>query len=66
MSIQTIANRLHETKYDYKQAINKPLLTHKHKEKRLEWANNKINYDWDNVVFSDETSYCLILIIKDG
>jgi transposase len=59
VSIQTIANRLHELNYDYKQAINKPLLTQEHKEKRLEWANKKINYDWDNVVFSDETSIWL-------
>ena len=59
MSIQTIANRLHELNYDYKQPINKPMMTQKHKEKRLEWANNKINYDWNNVVFSDETSIWL-------
>lgn len=59
VSIQTIANRLHELKYDYKRAKDKPFLTQKQKDIRLEWGNKKLDYDWDNVVFSDETSIWL-------
>ena len=34
-----------------------PLLTQKHKEICLQWARDHLNYDWDQVIFSDETTF---------
>jgi len=34
-----------------------PLLTEKHKEIRLQWARDHLNYNWNQVVFSDETTF---------
>jgi transposase len=33
-----------------------PLLTQRHKDIRLQWAREHLDYDWQKVVFSDETS----------
>lgn len=37
--------------------MKKPLLTEKHTEKRLSWASENKNRDWNNVIFSDEASF---------
>jgi len=34
-----------------------PMLTAKHKEKRVEWATNHLNRDWSKTLFSDETAF---------
>jgi hypothetical protein len=36
-----------------------PMLTAKHKEKRVEWATNHLNRDWSKTLFSDETAFQL-------
>jgi hypothetical protein len=59
ISKQTISNVLHEMNYSFKKAITKPLLTEKQKSIRLEWGLNHQNYNWNNVIFSDETSIWL-------
>lgn len=59
VSKQTIANRLNEMKYEYKTPINKPPLTGAHIEARLEWAIEHSEFDFGNVIFSDETSIWL-------
>ena len=56
ISKNTIINILHEIKLKYKIPINKPLLTDKQKENRILWCNKYLNYNWDNVKFTDETS----------
>lgn len=43
-------------KYTFKSPVKKPLLTQKHIQKRLEWCNKYINFNWDNVKFTDESS----------
>jgi len=50
---------LHELEYDNKKAINKPFLSQKSKNIRYVWGLTKMNYNWNNVVFSDETSIWL-------
>ena len=54
ISKNTIINILHEIKLKYKIPINKPLLTDKQKENRILWCNKYLNYNWDNVKFTDE------------
>ena len=39
--------------------MKKPLLKKDHCEKRLFWALNHINYDWSQVMFTDETTVFL-------
>jgi len=45
--------------YEYKFPIEKPLLSEKQKINRINWCNEHKNYDWDNVIFSDEASIWL-------
>jgi len=56
ISRNTVINILHEMQYDYRKPIDKPLLTDKQINKRIEWANEFLNYNWDNVKFTDEAS----------
>jgi len=56
VSKNTIINVLHEINYSYKKPIDKPLLTENHIIKRYEWANNHLNFNWNNVKFTDESS----------
>ncbi len=45
ISKNTVINILHELQYDYKKPIDKPLLTDKQINKRIEWANEFLNYN---------------------
>jgi transposase len=36
-----------------------PMLTPKHKQKRVEWARTHLNDDWSRTLFSDETAFQL-------
>ena len=56
ISKRTIIYRLHENGFVYKKPINKPLLTENHKINRLKWAIKNKNTNWNNIIFSDETS----------
>ena len=56
VSKNTIINILNENNFKYKNPINKPLITDKQKENRILWCNKYLNYNWDNVKFTDETS----------
>lgn len=56
ISKNTIIRILTEINFKYKNPINKPLLTDKQKENRILWCNKYLNYNWDNVKFTDETS----------
>lgn len=57
LSVSTVRNRLQENGIAYRNTMVKPLLTAKHVEKRLQWANEHLNKDWTNVVFTDESSF---------
>ena len=47
------------TSHGYKNALPlaTPMLTPAHKHKRIEWAQNHMNDDWQNTLFSDETAF---------
>lgn len=57
LSCDTIRRRLLANNVKFRSTIKKPLLSEKHVTKRLAWANENLNRDWDNVIFSDETSF---------
>jgi len=59
VSLKTIQRRLHEGEGKYMAKLSKPLLTDLHKEKRLEWAKKYKNFDWNKVIFSDESTFRL-------
>uniref|UniRef100_T1IKA5 Tc1-like transposase DDE domain-containing protein n=1 Tax=Strigamia maritima TaxID=126957 RepID=T1IKA5_STRMM len=43
----------------WKSSTKKELLTGNHRDTRREFAQQNLNRDWSNVVFSDETSVCV-------
>ena len=48
--------RLNEAGAKYNRPMLKPLLTERHRENRLQWAQDYENTNWDRVIFSDETT----------
>jgi transposase len=56
VSQSTINRRLCEYGYDYKKPQKRPLLTVNQKYYRLKWAKEHKKTNWDNIIFSDETS----------
>lgn len=59
ISGRTIRRRLHEAGGKYTNAISKPLLKEKHRGNRLEWAKRHQNFDWNKVIFTDESTFQL-------
>jgi transposase len=59
ISVDTIWQRLRENKAKYMNKLSKSLLTVNHKEKRLQWAKDHMNFDWSQVVFTDESTFRL-------
>ena len=60
ISIRTIGRHVHRAYIGNYNAVSKPYLTRNHINSRLHWAitrRNWIHMDWNNVVFSDESSY---------
>lgn len=57
VSIETIRKRLAERNAKFQSTIAKPLLTEKQVNKRLTWCKENLNRCWDNVVFTDESSF---------
>lgn len=57
ISCDTIRKRLLAHEVKFRSTINKPLLSKKHVEKRLSWAIENLDRDWDNIIFSDEASF---------
>lgn len=57
VSLNTIRSRLHEKNVSFRSTLKKPLLSEKHVEKRLAWAKENLDRDWDNVIFTDESSF---------
>lgn len=57
LSLNTLRSRLQEIGIKNRSTIIKPLLTEKHIENRLNWANANLNRDWSNIIFTDESSF---------
>ncbi|XP_018398950.1 PREDICTED: uncharacterized protein LOC108776745 [Cyphomyrmex costatus] len=57
ISHETIRKYLHTNSLKFRGTLQKPMLSEKHVEKRLEWAREHLDRDWDNVVFTDELSF---------
>ncbi|GBC40527.1 transposable element Tc1 transposase [Rhizophagus irregularis DAOM 181602=DAOM 197198] len=51
----------HLTVHGYKKSLPRatPMLTAVHKQKRIEWAQQHINDNWNTTLFSDETAFQL-------
>ena len=60
VSSRTIRRRLLDSGLKSCRAKKKPLLSEKARQKRLQWALEHRNFTWDNVVFSDESRFCLV------
>ena len=55
-------NRLRQSGIRSRRACIRIPLTRLHKQARLNWAQNHVNWtdsDWDHVPFTDESNYCL-------
>ena len=60
LSSRTIRRRLLDAGLKSCRAKKKPLLSMKARQKRLQWALEHRNFSWNNVVFSDESRFCLV------
>lgn len=59
VSESTIIRRLHEASAKFNLPISKPLLTEQHRLNRLKWAHDHQETNWNQVIFSDETTVFL-------
>lgn len=62
ISLQTVRNRLREDNIRARVPARAPLLTRQHRVARLTFARDHMNWDiadWQNVMFSDESRFCL-------
>ena len=56
ISNDTLYRRFKENDYVYRYPNIKPILSEKHKQARLVWAHEHLNFKWANVIFSDEAT----------
>ena len=56
VSGRTMRRRLNERGARYNRPMSKPLLTKRHRKNRLRRAQHHIAIDWNQVIFSDETT----------
>src|SRR5262245_54586648 len=59
ISVATVKRRLREGGGKFTNEILKPLLTDDHRRKRLQWAKDHQNFDWNRVIFTDESTFQL-------
>jgi hypothetical protein len=62
ISLQTVGNRLREDNIRARVPARAPQLTRQHRVARLAFARKHVNWDigdWQNVMFSDESRFCL-------
>jgi hypothetical protein len=62
ISLQTVRNRLREDNIRARVPARAPQLTRQHRVARLAFAREHVNWDigdWQNVMFSDESRFCL-------
>lgn len=56
VSKSTVRRNLIDLGWEKKKGIPSPLLKQEHKDRRVEWCLAHENFDWDNVIFTDESS----------
>jgi transposase len=56
ISERTVRRRLNEAGAKFSPPMSKPLLTEGHQKNRLKWAEAHLATNWDQVIFSDETT----------
>jgi transposase len=59
VSRHTVGRHLRSHGYKNSLPLAVPMLTAKQKTKRMEWAQEHLNDDWTNTLFTDETSFQL-------
>jgi transposase len=59
VSARTIRRRLGEFGGKFVREISKPLLSERHRVSRLKWARKHKNFDWEKVIFTDESTFQL-------
>ncbi|CAF4832540.1 unnamed protein product, partial [Rotaria sp. Silwood2] len=59
VSERTVRRRLREAGLRYSSPLSKPLLSFKHQQDRLEWAQLVKNQNWCKVIATDETTFRL-------
>jgi len=59
VSYRTVGRHLADIGYQKDLPRATLMLTVDHKRKRVEWAQNHLNDDWDNTLFTDETAFQL-------
>jgi hypothetical protein len=59
VSVRTVRRRIGAAGGKYYGELQKPLLTEKHRKKRLQWAQNHQDFDWNQVIFTDESTFQL-------
>lgn len=62
ISLSTVRRRLAERGLKFRIPARAPKLTESHRRARLEFARHHVNWtlrDWEHVLFTDETRYCL-------
>src|SRR5437016_5247256 len=59
VSYRTIGRHLLRIGYQKSLPRATSMLTDDHKRQRVEWAQNHLNDDWENTLFSDETAFQL-------
>ena len=62
VNISTVLNCLRQSGLQSRRACIRIPLTRLHQQARLDWAQDDVNLtgnDWDHVLFSDESRYCL-------
>jgi transposase len=56
VSNRTVRRRLKNAGLKYSKPLSKPLLSEHHRQQRLTWAKSIENYDWSQVMVTDETT----------
>lgn len=59
ISDRTVRRRLHESAGRWTHPTSKPLLTEKHRKNQLNWAQKMKDIDWNQVLFTDESTFKL-------
>lgn len=56
-SARTVRRTLHAEGLHHRTPAKKPFLTQRHKEERLRFAREYLDFDWETTIFSDEKSF---------
>lgn len=64
ISTTTLRRRFKEAGFESMKPTSKPLLTNDHIEKRFNWALQHKDMDWNQVIFTDESSFHMKKVIR--